>query len=142
MPVSESIAHQATDLTYIFGTQLSLNRRLKVKISEPTTTIRRAKGGITGFSAGVDSWFPLKENLIECGLPTKKLTHLLVNDVGANSTEQKKRQVLAQAEDVAREFHLGLVSIKSNISEVLLMNFQKTHTARNASIAHLLMFCT
>lgn len=138
VPISECLTRQSTDLTYIFGTQLSRNRRLQVEVSDPISIISRANGGITGFSAGVDSWFSLKENLIDCRLPTKKLTHLLVNDVGANAGEKKKRQVLAQAESVARDFELGLVSVRSNMTEILRMDFQKTHTARNASTAHLL----
>lgn len=138
VPVSECIAHQRADLIYIFGTQLGFNPRLKVKVSEPIAIDRKVTGAITGFSAGVDSWFSLKENLIECQLHTKKLTHLLVSDVGANTTEEKQQQVLAQARDVAAEFRLGLVSLKSNMADVLKMNFQRTHTARNASVAHLL----
>ncbi|WGV15948.1 hypothetical protein [Fuscovulum ytuae] len=138
VPISKCMAYQAADLAYVFGTQLGLNRRLKVEAPHPIAVHRRANGAITGFSAGVDSWFSLKQNFIECNLPGKKLTHLLVNDVGANSGKKKKQQVLRQAHVIAKEFKLGMISVNSNMSEVLQMDFQKTHTARNTSVAHLL----
>lgn len=138
IPISESIADQAADLAYVFGTQLGLNRKLEVEAANPIAVHRQANGAITGFSAGVDSWFALKQNLIECNLPSRKLTHLLVNDVGANIGNKKKQQVISLASDIAREFQLGLMSVKSNMNNVLQLDFQMTHTARNASVAHLL----
>lgn len=138
VPISESISIQASELSYIFATQLNLNRKLKLSTPNPVAVSRQSTGAITGFSAGVDSWFSLKKNYIDCHVPTKRLTHLLVNDVGANNSEQKKQQVLARAREVAMEFNLGLISVRSNVNDLVAMSFERTHTARNASVAHLL----
>ncbi len=138
VPISEDIAHQSTDLVFVFGTQLGLNPRQRVEFTETVGLERRVTGGITGFSGGVDSWYSLKKNLIDCDLPTKRITHLLVNDVGANATESKKDQVLQLARDVASDLGLNVVSVRSNMVDFLPIGFQQTHTARNVSVGHLL----
>ncbi len=142
VPISDSIALQSTDVVFIFGVQLGLNANTKIEFCDVVTVSRRTSSGITGFSAGVDSWFTLKKTLFDQESSAKKVTHLLVNDVGANSTESKKEQVLSIAELVAREFDLHVVHVKSNINDVVPINFQKTHTARNASVVHLLTSIT
>ncbi len=139
VPISDCIARQAIDLAFVLGTQQSYAKNPSIEMPNIVTIERQTRGGVTGFSAGVDSWFSLKQNLLKCSSSSKKLTYLLVNDVGANSTEQKKRQVLTLAGTVAKEFELGLIHVKSNMHGFLKMNFEKTHTARNASVAHLLV---
>ena len=138
VPISDGLAHQVRDLAFIFGTQLSLDRRPAIEIDRTVSVERMARGGITGFSAGVDSWFSIKENFIDCPHSSKKLTHLVVNGVGANFSEHKKIQVLERARSVAAELDLGLIIVRSNVDDLLQMGFQKTHTARNGSVAHLL----
>jgi hypothetical protein len=138
VPISESIAQQAPDIAFIFGTQLRLDRHPQIDLPNVVTITRQARGGVTGFSSGIDSWFTLKKNFFECEYPSKRLTHLLVNDVGANTTDSKKRVTLARAQDVADELGMHLLHVGSNVADFLRMNFQKTHTARNASVAHLL----
>ncbi|MDJ0860577.1 MAG: hypothetical protein QNJ03_15925, partial [Dinoroseobacter sp.] len=138
VPISDCLVQQADDIAHIFGIQLGLNTKIAIKFSHITIVERKQRGGITGFSAGVDSWFSLKKNLLDLQESSKKLTHLLVNDVGANTSAHKKEQVLRQAKKAAGKFNLGLVGVNSNMSAFLSMNFQQTHTARNASTAHLL----
>lgn len=138
VPISESIAQQAPDIAFIFGTQLGLDRHPQIDLPNVVIATRQSRGGVMGFSAGVDSWFSLKENFFECEPPSKRLTHLLVNDVGANTRDSKKQQVLSRAQDVSDELGLRLIRVSSNMAHFLGMGFQKTHTARNASVAHLL----
>lgn len=137
-PVSDRLAQQASDIAYVVGTQLGYDTKPAIEMPIVRAVERRAKGGITGFSAGVDSWFSLQTNLIECPDSPNRLAYLLVNDVGANTTAEKRADVLRRAEIVAAEFGLGLVSVVSNMAEFLEMGFEKTHTVRNGSVAHLL----
>lgn len=138
IPISENLALTSADLAFIFGTQLGLNRQPRIDLTNVVKLDRQAEGAVIGFSSGVDSWFSLKKHLIDCNFPSKKLTHLVFNDVGANSTSQKTKEARVRAQDVAQNYGLQLVSVTSNMASFLSMDFQKTHTARNASIAHLL----
>ena len=137
VPISDRIAQQAPDLAFIFGTQLGLDRHPQIDFPNVVIITRQSRGGVMGFSSGVDSWFSLKENFFECDFPSKRVTYLLVNDVGANTLDPKKRQVLSRAQDVASDLGLRLGHVSSNMAHFLGMGFQKTHTARNASVAHL-----
>lgn len=137
VPVSEDLADASADIAFILGTQLGLNQRPLIELSRPVRSERQSEGAVIGFSGGVDSWFSLKRHLLQCRLPSKRLTHLVFNDVGAN-TGTHVRQARTRAQHVADEYGLGLILVESNMNAFLKMGFELTHTARNASVAHLL----
>ena len=138
IPISENLALTCADIAFIFGTQLGLDRHPHIEMTNVVKIDRQAEGAVTGFPSGVDSWFSLKKHLLDCTYPSKRLTHLVFNDVGANSTGLKTREARARAQEVAQDYGLRLISVVSNMSSFLKMSFEQTHTARNASIAHLL----
>lgn len=138
VPVSERLAINVYDLTFIFSVILGYNRRPRVTLSDVVGLQRTATGGVTGFSSGVDSWFTLKQALLDIPDNSKRVRHLIVNDVGANGTDAKKESVLNRARQVADQFGLGLVHVQSNLHDFIRLGFQATHTARNGSVAHLL----
>lgn len=138
VPISERLAFSASDIAFIVGTQLGYDTDPAIWFDEIVTVRREGRGAIAGFSSGVDSWFTLKRAFLDCNAPSLRLNTLLVNDVGANKSEAKRREVVARAREVAGEHDLGIVIVRSNMDRFLSMGFQATHTIRNASVAHLL----
>lgn len=137
VPVSESLARNAPDLAFVFAAQLGL----------PVPEIRFARvlddradpaeGSITGFSSGVDSWFTLHQEFFGCDRPGLRIRHLLFNNVGANLSSTKDDDAYGRARQVAAMHGLPLWRVDSNMDAFLDMDFEETHTARNASVAHL-----
>ena len=138
IPISNSVASCAEDLVYIFSIQLGVTRRPSLNFKHIVRVRREGAGVVTGFSSGVDSWFTIQKNLLDAPNSSRRLTHLLVNDVGANGNFQKTQDVFQRASQAAKEYGLSLVRISSNMNEFLQMDFQQTHTVRNSSVAHLL----
>ncbi|MBQ9743400.1 MAG: hypothetical protein IJV88_07095 [Ruminococcus sp.] len=114
-------------------------RRIELS-SEVTDMTFDAKGVGSGFSAGVDSFDTLLRNTNE---KTKgfNLTHLTFFNVGAcgsyggESAEKTFKERTEQYQPLVEKFGLQFVKVNSNLSEVLMMSFNFTHTYRSASAA-------
>ncbi|WP_432464339.1 hypothetical protein [Agarivorans sp. QJM3NY_33] len=104
----------------------------------------QAKGVATGFSAGVDSFCSLRDYYSEQTPDALKITHLLYNNVGSHGHGADKEQLFHARYDrlkkTADELALPFIMINSNLNEFYGkgLNFQLTHTIRNASVALLL----
>lgn len=104
----------------------------------------RAAGVGTGFSAGVDSFAVLHDHWLAEQRPGWRVTHLLFNNVGSHGEHdagaaallfrQRYEAVRGWPEDAGLEF----ISVDSNLSSLLRMDFQQTHTPRNLSVALLM----
>ncbi len=101
---------------------------------------RTASGVATGFSGGVDSYAVIKE-YTSVRSPIK-LTHLLFNNVGShgNCDSELFNKRHSRLIKKATEIGLPFIKVNSNLDHFYSksINFQQTHTIRNASVALLL----
>lgn len=104
----------------------------------------RAKGVVTGFSGGVDSFCVLADHYYSNNIPEKfRLTHLLFNNVGSHGAggETLFNERYQRVEQSARHIGLPIFQVNSNLDSFYIdlgYAFIDTHTPRNASVAHLL----
>ncbi len=102
----------------------------------------RAPGVATGFSAGVDSYAVLVDYHFRSAPRRHKITHLLFNDVGSHGDggERLFRARLSRLLPVAANLGLPIVPVSSNLEAFYdrRLDFQRTHTVRNLSVAFLL----
>lgn len=101
-----------------------------------------ASGVAIGFSGGIDSYCALADHYYS-DIPERfKITHLLFNNVGSHGTDGERlfRKRFERLAPSAERIGLPLLMINSNLDSFMPKNlgFQKTHTMRNASVAHLL----
>ena len=99
----------------------------------------------TGFSAGVDSYSVLNDHYFKRDSTQSGINYLVFNNVGANGTTAELdlfEKRLAEAKRGAEAVGLPLIVIESNMDDFYSvyddLHFFKTHTFRNASVAHLL----
>jgi hypothetical protein len=107
-----------------------------------STQSSRALGVATGFSAGIDSYSVLVDHYFEEKLEGFKVSHLLYNNVGSHGSggtqlfEKRARRL----QPLAERMGLPFLMVNSNLNSFYGrgLNFQLTHTPRNASVALLL----
>lgn len=94
---------------------------------------------VTGFSAGIDSFCAMHDNSKSNVPKSFSITHLLFNNVGSHGEwNQKKAEGIFESryqliKEFSQDSGLDIIKINSNLSEVLQMDFQQTHTPRNIS---------
>jgi hypothetical protein len=107
----------------------------------------RVNGVATGFSAGVDSFAVLADHFYAQDVPaSRKITHLLFNNVGSHDEGGDADRALFldrydRASRIADKLLLPFVAVDSNLKDAFRgsgLDFQQTHTPRNASVAFLL----
>jgi len=103
------------------------------------TGYRRGNGVITGFSAGIDSFSVIHDHL-ENPVPDEyKITHFLFNNVGSHGewdAENAEKLFLKRYELIKgypEDISIPFICVNSNLSEILQMEFRKTHPPRNVS---------
>jgi len=138
-PISDRLASNLPDIALVLSTgfgrpcpRVTHAETLSAELVPP------AAGAVTGMSCGVDSFFTLKEYYFEERYRSRKITHLLHNEIGANTTLKKHQQSLNNAKAVADELGIELVTVKSNMGDVLDSEFQASYVSRNASVSYLL----
>lgn len=100
----------------------------------------RPRGVGTGFSAGIDSFAVLRDHFVEEQRPGYRVSHLLFNNVGSHGDRdfEGARRLFVQRYEAVRGYAesigLDFIRVDSNLSDLLRMNFQKTHTPRNFSV--------
>jgi hypothetical protein len=140
--VSEKLYFNLTN-SYMKLVQLVMPALKEVNITPESLddgkTSKCEGGVVTGFSAGVDSFFTLYNNYFNCTLPTYKITHLVFNNVGSHDAWNSKRgRELFNArydllKDYPRKIGLDFIKIDSNLTDILRWNFLQTHVPRNIS---------
>lgn len=99
----------------------------------------RACGVATGFSGGIDSYCLMADHFLSDVTPQYKVTHLLFNNLGTRP-EAEFRDRYRRLLPLAERFGLPFFAINSNLNHFYggRLDFQQTHTLRNASVALLL----
>ncbi len=119
-------------------------RQVRIYPTEIQSAIHVRSAVATGFSAGVDSFCVLADHYYSEVPAAFKVTHLLFNNVGSHGSgsrgERLFRARYARTAPVAAQIGLPLVRINSNVDTYYgkTLDFQRTHTPRNASVALLL----
>ncbi len=100
-----------------------------------------ATGVGTGFSAGIDSFAVIHDHLVQPVPAAFRLTHFTFNNVGSHGVRDpgRARQLFrrrhAAIKDYAASLGLPFIAVDSNLSELLPMDFEQTHTTRNLAVA-------
>jgi hypothetical protein len=114
-------------------------RRIQITSDINTSYLENAGGVGAGFSCGIDLFYTVMEHTDESCPPDFKLTHLAFFNVGAHGDfggDRARDLFQKRIEEVrpcANELRLALVTLDSNISEILDMDFLTTHTYRNVA---------
>lgn len=104
----------------------------------------RPAGVGTGFSAGIDSFAVLHDHHLHEQRSGYRVTHLLFNNVGSHGDRHfdAARRLFHQRWEAVRGYPqsagLEFIRVDSNLSDLLQMNFEHTHTPRNFSVVLLL----
>ncbi|MDO6687741.1 MULTISPECIES: hypothetical protein [unclassified Agarivorans] len=122
--------------------QIPQLNRIKISAEKTSSQSSRAKGVITGFSAGVDSFCTLTDYFTESTPSARKVTHLLYNNVGSHGKGKERlfKERYAQLKQSADNWQLPFIMVNSNMNDFYgrALDFQLTHTIRNAAIPMLL----
>lgn len=120
--------------------------QVEVRIDDPVSPLPPASAVATGFSAGVDSYTTLARYLFADEVPTgMRLTHLVYNNVGSHGHGVRGRTRFEDRLNLLRPHAtatgLPLIDVDSNLDDYYLaagIEFQPSHTIRNAAVVHLL----
>jgi hypothetical protein len=117
-------------------------RGIRIFPGEVQSRNHRAPGVATGFSCGIDSYCVLADHHYADVPSGFRVTHLLFNNVGSHGEggERLFRERCARIEPVAERMGLPFIMVNSNVDAFYRkdLDFQQTHTPRNASVPLLL----
>lgn len=141
-PVSERLYYTLT--TYLIkALSLAISSLTEISIIHgglDSTPIENAGAVGTGFSGGVDSFCTVYEHLHENCPESLKLTHFTFHNVGSHGDfggeDSRKlfKERLKLVKPFADEKGIDIISVDSNLSEILTMDYIPTHTIRNAAV--------
>lgn len=139
-PISERLYYTLTKHLVKFISDIFPGyHQIQIMCDIDTGHIENAAGVGTGMSCGIDSFYTVIEHTDKFCPPNYKLTHLTFFNVGASGdyggdhARDLFHQRIEAVRPCADELHLPLVTLDSNISEILDMNFVPTHTYRNVA---------
>ena len=139
-PISERLYYTLTKhFVKVIADMFPGYHRVQIIAEIATGQLENAGGVGTGLSCGIDSFCTVIEHTDESCPPNYRLTHLTFFNVGASGDYggEHARDLFHQRIEAVRpcadELHLPLVTLDSNINEILGMNFVQTHTYRNVA---------
>jgi hypothetical protein len=113
--------------------------------SEVQPAHQAGDGVAAGFSAGIDSFCVLADHYFADVPKGFRITHLLFSNVGSHGPDDKEssrhlfHKRFNRIKPVTERIGLPFIAIDSNVDSFYnALNFQQTHTIRNASVALLL----
>jgi hypothetical protein len=104
----------------------------------------RGSGVLSGFSGGIDSFCNYVDHSGDRVSPEYRITHFVYNNVGSHgqgSAEQDQALFMkrfASIRSFAEQEGKPFITVNSNIDGIIGMDFQLTHTIRNAAVALLM----
>jgi hypothetical protein len=125
----------------LVGHVLPQLRPVRIDAEADHTPLATAGGVGTGFSAGVDSFSVIRDHFVEPVPPGFRLTHLTFHNVGSHGVRDPARARAlfhARHAEIARYPHsvgLPFIAVDSNLSDILRLDFEQTHTTRNLAVA-------
>lgn len=134
-PVGEELLYQLRE--YLIPAVVKASRTLyapKITAGIDAGTLPNAGAVGTGISCGVDS-LHVVANQARSPFPHLRLTHLILNNVGAFFHDDEDRQFRWQTEHArrfAREYGIEFIETNSNLSEAFPQNHFLTHTYSSA----------
>ncbi len=142
VPVSERLYYALTKhFIKIIAEMFPEYHNVKIICDIDPGNLENASGVGTGLSCGIDSFCTVAEHTDDSCPAGYKLTHLTFFNVGASGdyggdhSRDLFHKRIETVRPCADELHLPLVTLDSNISEILEMNYVPSHTYRNISAA-------
>lgn len=140
VPVSERLYYTLSrHFTQALTTLFPGSRKVKIICDIASTPLSSEKAVGTGLSCGIDSFCTVTEHMDDACPPNYRLTHLTFFNVGASGdyggdyARELFHKRINAVKPCADELGLPLVTLDSNISEILDMNFVPSHTYRNVA---------
>ena len=136
--VSEKLFYQLKNYQIPIMTKAFKNRSIEITANLNSEIYKGTATG-TGLSCGIDSFYTISKHINEC--ESFKLTHLTFFNVGASGDfgGDDSRKLFKKRIDKVRAFadehKLEFVTVDSNISEYIKLDFVATHTFRSMSAA-------
>lgn len=144
-PVTDELVYSLRDTYQDLVSATSEVPKIAIKAEHLLPPAPRATGVATGFSAGVDSYACLADQLLAPDVPRSlRITHLLMNNVGSHGHGEEGRAIWRRRREALAEgahaFNVPLVEVDSNVDDFYpqSVSFQESHAPRNAAVAHLL----
>lgn len=139
-PISERLYYTLN--TYLLPLFAEINGYEKIAIhcDELVNDVLQNFGAVgTGLSCGIDSFSTIYKHLVDDCPNDYQITHFTFFNVGSNGTlgGEKARNLFKKRLEIvnscALELGKELITLDSNISEILQLGFYETHTYRNIS---------
>lgn len=130
-PIGEELLYQIR--TYLIPSLVKASKTLyapKITAEIDAGTLPNAGAVGTGISCGIDSLHAVASNA-QSPFPHLRLTHLILNNVGAFFHDDEDRQFrwqTAHAKQFAREYGFEFIETNSNFAEAFPQNHLLTHT--------------
>ncbi|WP_164667405.1 hypothetical protein [Virgibacillus doumboii] len=139
-PVSQNLYYSINNYLAPLLAKIHGFSNIKITCEELITEPIKSKGAVgTGLSCGIDSFATIIDHLSNSCPESYKITHYTFFNVGSHGDNggEKARKLFKERAEItrkyAREFGKEFISVDSNISEILSMNFRKTNTLRSLS---------
>ncbi len=121
--------------------QIPFLNRINISAERCSSQAAIGTGVITGFSAGIDS-FCTTCDYLEHGPKQLQITHLIYNNVGSHGLGEERlfKERYQQLYSTAKKWNLPFIMVNSNMDDFYgkVLDFQLTHTIRNAAVPLLL----
>ena len=142
-PVSEKLLHNInSQLVPILCAYLATDKFISVTSKTLNSESSTARGVLSGFSGGVDSFCMFHDHSGERASSGYRVTHFSYNNVGSHGQNEKDEKVfqgrLKHIRTFAESEGIPVIAVNSNVDDFIGMKFQKTHTLRNVAVALLL----
>jgi hypothetical protein len=104
-------------------------------------------GVMASFSGGIDSFCNYYDHSGNRAPPEFQITHFVYNNVGSHGQRSPERdhstfvKRFAILQEFARQQKKPFIMVNSNLDDIVGMNYQLTHTVRNAAVGLLMQNC-
>ncbi|MFB4168901.1 hypothetical protein [Virgibacillus sp. JSM 102003] len=139
-PISQNLYYSINNYLIPLLVKIHGYKRIRIKCNELLKEPILSKGAVgTGLSCGIDSFATIVDHLDNSCPEEYKITHYTFFNVGSHGDNggEKARKLFKERAEItkkyASEYGKEFISVDSNISEVLQMNFKQTNTMRSLS---------